>query len=153
MPSSPRAVHAPPSTLSPARQKRLERAGYQVGSAADFLNLSSTTLTLIDLKLSLAHLLKQLRRAHEWTQAEVAERIGSSQSRVAKMEAADPSVSFDLMFRAALALGASREELGLAMQGEETSEERDSRPGWPVPVNSTPLAEPVPGFYNSKPDF
>src|SRR5581483_4278956 len=42
------------------------------------------------------------------SQAVVAKRLGSSQSRVAKMEAGDPSVSLDLLLRALLALGATR---------------------------------------------
>ena len=39
-------------------------------------------------------------------------RLGSSQSRVAKMEAADPSVSLDLLVRGLLATGASPRDIG-----------------------------------------
>ena len=51
-------------------------------------------------------------RDSSWTQLQVARRLGSSQSRVAKMEAADASVSLDLLIKSLLALGASRSEVG-----------------------------------------
>ena len=66
----------------------------------------------MELKLALADYLRQLRAQHGWTQIEAAKLLNSSQSRVAKMEAADPTVSVDLLVRALLALGASRKELG-----------------------------------------
>jgi transcriptional regulator with XRE-family HTH domain len=47
------------------------------------------------------------------TQAQLAERLGSSQSRIAKIEAADPSVSIDLMLRSLLRLGASKRDIAL----------------------------------------
>ncbi|MEX2495998.1 MAG: helix-turn-helix transcriptional regulator [Woeseia sp.] len=46
------------------------------------------------------------------TQAELARAIRSSQSRVAKMEAGDPTVSIDLLVKSLLALGVSKKELG-----------------------------------------
>jgi transcriptional regulator with XRE-family HTH domain len=63
-------------------------------------------------KLALARCLRDMRAAHGWTQAQTAKRLGSSQSRVAKMEAADESVSVDLLVRSLLGLGASREQVG-----------------------------------------
>jgi transcriptional regulator with XRE-family HTH domain len=46
------------------------------------------------------------------TQAELARILNSSQSRVAKMEAGDPTVSIDLLIKSLLALGVSKKELG-----------------------------------------
>ncbi|NLE21222.1 MAG: helix-turn-helix domain-containing protein [Actinobacteria bacterium] len=63
-------------------------------------------------KLALADYLRELRTRNSWTQSQVARRLGSSQSRVAKMEAADASVSLDLLVKSLLALGASRSEVG-----------------------------------------
>ncbi len=55
--------------------------------------------------------LKELRSRKRLSQVELAKRIGSSQLRVAKIEAADPSVSLDLVVRSLIALGATRKNL------------------------------------------
>lgn len=98
--------------MNETKKERLKAAGWRTGDAADFLALSPEEAAFIDLKLALADYLRELRTRHAWTQAQVAQRLGSSQSRVAKMEAADASVSLDLLVRALLALGASRSEVG-----------------------------------------
>lgn len=94
------------------KRRKLENAGWRVGDAADFLQLTPGEAEFVEIKLALAHRLRQWREEHNWTQAEVARRVGSSQSRVAKMEAADPTVSVDLLMRSLLAVGADRRELG-----------------------------------------
>lgn len=93
------------------KKERLTRAGWRVGSAEEFLGLSAEESALIDLKLSLSDGLRARRIARGVTQVELAKRLGSSQSRVAKMEAADASVTLDLLFRAYLALGATPRDL------------------------------------------
>jgi len=99
-----------------ARKKRkLETAGWRVGSAAEFLELSPEESSLIDLKLSMGQLVRKMRARAHLSQHELAERLRSSQSRVAKMEAGDAGVSLDLMFKAALAAGAKRRELAKAI--------------------------------------
>lgn len=87
------------------KRKRLEKAGWTVGDAADFLQLSTEEARFVELKLALAAGVRQFREKRGWTQAELAKRLGSSQSRVAKMEAADGSVSLDLVMRSLLAIG------------------------------------------------
>lgn len=94
------------------KKRRLEAAGWRVGDASDFLGLSAGEAEFVEIKLALARRLRELREAQQWTQAEFARRVGSSQSRVAKMEAADATVSVDLLVRSLLAAGASRRELG-----------------------------------------
>ena len=94
------------------KKRRLEEDGWRVGDAAEFLELTPEEAAFIELKLALAVHLRELRAQRGWTQAYVAGRLGSSQSRVAKMEAADRSVSLDLLVRSLLALGASRVEVG-----------------------------------------
>jgi hypothetical protein len=103
-------------------QTRLESAGWRVGSAADFVGLSAAEAAFVELRLDLARYLREFRQTNAWTQSAVAERLGSSQSRVAKMEAADPSVSLDLLVSALLSLGASREDVGRVVS-------RIARPG------------------------
>lgn len=97
------------------RKARLESAGWRVGSAAEFLGLTAEEAAFVELKLSLASYLREVRRSRGWTQAETAGRLGSSQSRVAKMEAADSTVSVDLLVRSLLRLGVTREEVGRAI--------------------------------------
>jgi hypothetical protein len=90
----------------------LKKAGWKLGTAQEFLGLTDEEAALIDIKLSLARSLKKRRLARDMTQDELARALGSSQSRVAKMETADASVSLELLVRSMLALGASRKELG-----------------------------------------
>ncbi|MBI4730186.1 MAG: helix-turn-helix domain-containing protein [Acidobacteria bacterium] len=94
------------------KRNKLEAAGWRVGDAADLLDLSPEETAFVALKLALADHLRKIRTQHRWTQSAVAKRLDSSQSRVAKMEAADPSVSIDLLVRALLTLGASRKDVG-----------------------------------------
>jgi len=97
--------------MKKAKQKKLEAKGWKVGSASDFLNLTSEEVAYIDLKLSLSEGLKSRRKGKKMSQLELAKMMQSSQSRIAKMEAGDPSVSMDLLIKSLLALGASRKDL------------------------------------------
>jgi DNA-binding XRE family transcriptional regulator len=93
------------------KRKRLEEKGWQVGTVADFLGLTPEESTYVELKLALSANLRKWREEKQLTQVELAERIQSSQSRVAKMEAGDPSVSLDLLVRTLFALGVTRDSL------------------------------------------
>jgi predicted XRE-type DNA-binding protein len=95
-----------------AKRIRLERVGWTVGTTDQFLELSPEETAMVEIKLALATSLRELRRKKRLTQAQVAEKLESSQSRVAKMEAADPTVSLDLLVRSLLALGKTRREVG-----------------------------------------
>jgi ribosome-binding protein aMBF1 (putative translation factor) len=97
--------------MNNAKKKRLESKGWKVGSTAEFLNLSAEEVAYIELKLALSKALQELRKSKRLTQVDLARRIKSSQSRVAKMEAADSSVTIDLIFRSLFALGASRKKV------------------------------------------
>ena len=93
------------------KRKRLEAKGWKVGSVKDFLGLSDQEAAYIELRLKLARGLKARRHARGLSQIDLAKAVQSSQSRVAKMEAGDPTVSLDLLVRSLLALGASTREL------------------------------------------
>ena len=97
------------------KTKKLSKAGWRVGDAKDFLELSPSESEFVEIKLGLARRLRELREKQKWTQAELAGRLGSSQSRVAKMEAADATVSVDLLVRSLLAAGADRRDVGRAV--------------------------------------
>ncbi len=93
------------------KQARLASKGWKVGSAADFLGLSPEESAYVEMKLALSAALRERRRQNQLTQADLARVIASSQSRVAQMEAGDPTVSIDLLVKSLLALGVSRKEL------------------------------------------
>lgn len=93
------------------KRRRLERAGWAIGDAGDFLRLSADERRFIETKLALAGGLRRWREHLGLTQTEVAKRFGSSQSRVAKMEAADRTVSTDLLLLSLFRLGASRRDI------------------------------------------
>lgn len=93
--------------MNTEKKRRLERSGWTVGGATDFLELSPEEASFIELKLALAAGIRGTREKFGLTQTEVAARLGSSQSRVAKMEAGDRSVSLDLLVRSLLRIGAS----------------------------------------------
>ena len=87
------------------KRKKLERAGWRIGSAADFLELTPAEEAYVEMKLALAQELAEARRTRRLTQEKLAAMLKTSQPRVAMMEKADPSVSLDLLVRALLALG------------------------------------------------
>jgi len=101
--------------MKAAKRKKLEANGWKVGSAADFLELSDEEAAYIELKLKLATRLKDVRTRRHLTQKALAKRIDSSQSRVAKMETGDRSVSIDLLIKSLLALGVTNKDIGKAI--------------------------------------
>ncbi len=104
-----------------AKRAKLEAAGWAVGSVKEFLGLSDVDAALIDMKLALSRSLRDRRNKQGLSQVQLAERLRSSQSRVAKMEAGDPSVSMDLLVSSLLLLGASSSDLASTIQGEGRS--------------------------------
>jgi predicted XRE-type DNA-binding protein len=97
--------------MKASKRARLREAGFRVGSAAEFLGLSDEEAALVAIKLELVDGVRALRAKRQITQTQLAERLGSSQSRVAKLEAGDRSVSIDLLMRALLSLGANRKRI------------------------------------------
>jgi DNA-binding transcriptional regulator YiaG len=89
--------------------------GWVEGSVKDFLDLSDADIEFIETKRSLSRMLKQTREKLHLTQVEVAARLQTSQSRVAKMEKADPSVSSDLLLQSLFRLGLKRKHLAEAV--------------------------------------
>ncbi len=106
--------------MNTSKKTRLQREGWAVGDAAEFLNLNPQEAQFVELKLALAAGVRQLREHRGMTQAALAEQLGSSQSRVAKMEAADRSVSVDLMMRSLLAIGATAGEIAKLIKSVDT---------------------------------
>jgi predicted XRE-type DNA-binding protein len=107
--------------MDEARRKRLEDAGFRIGTVAEFLGLTPEQSELVEIKVNLSAAVRQQRSTSSLSQSKLAEKIGSSQSRVAKMERGDASVSLDLLIRALIAQGMTRRELASVIAGQEAS--------------------------------
>ena len=101
--------------MKQTKRQRLERRGWKFGGARELLRLTDEEVAYIELKLALSARLRTLREKKGMTQTGLAKLTGSSQSRVAKMETGDPSVSIDLLVKSLLALGATRKQIAGAM--------------------------------------
>jgi ribosome-binding protein aMBF1 (putative translation factor) len=105
------------SKMKASKRKALESRGWIVGSVKDFLNLTDEEEAYIELRLKLAEGLRVRRQKRGLTQTALADSLKSSQSRVAKMESGDPTVSLDLLVKSLLALGASNRDLASIIAG------------------------------------
>ena len=104
--------------MNSTKRKRLENNGWRFGSAKEFLGLTEPETAYIELKLTLGENLKRRRLQKKITQVELAKRLRSNQSRIAKMESGDPSVSIDLIVKSLLALGTTKKDIaGIILQG------------------------------------
>ena len=101
--------------MKQSKRQKLERNGWRVGNASDFLGLSTEESAYIEMKLALSETLREEREKKKLSQVQFARMIASSQSRVAKMEAADSSVSMDLLVKSLLALGVARKKVAQAL--------------------------------------
>lgn len=101
--------------MQESKRKQLEAAGWKIGSADEFLGLTRDESAYIEMKLALSHSLRRRRLKNKLSQIELAKMVHSSQSRIAKMEAGDPSVSIDLIMKSLLALGASPKDVARAI--------------------------------------
>ena len=97
--------------MNTAKKKRLEAAGWKVGSAGDFLGLTPEEAELVEMKLALGQALKRFRARKRLTQEARALKLGSSQSRVAKLESGFRGATLDLLFRALFAAGATTDDI------------------------------------------
>ena len=98
--------------MDPSKRSRLESAGWHVGDTSEFLQLTPEETAFVEMKVALARYARELRAERGLTKTAAARQLGSSQSRGAKLEAADATVSLDLLVKALLALGASPADVG-----------------------------------------
>jgi hypothetical protein len=97
--------------MNSVKKKRLEKAGWKVGSAETFLGLTRAEAELVEMKLALGVLLKRHRARKRLTQEALAMKLGSSQSRIAKLESGFEGITLDLLFRALFAAGATTDDI------------------------------------------
>jgi len=98
-----------------SKRKKLEAKGWRLASAEEFLGLTEEEIAIVEMKLALADAVRTQRQKSQLSQNDLAARMKSSQSRVAKIEAGDPTVSFDLLVRAVLSAGASKKDVARAL--------------------------------------
>jgi DNA-binding XRE family transcriptional regulator len=92
-------------------RKKLEAAGWKLGTVAEFLKLTKSDRVFVELKLALSSALQRRRADLALTQTQLAKLVGSSQPRVAFMESSEESVSIDLLVRTLFAMGATLKDL------------------------------------------
>ena len=91
--------------MTAKKRRPLKAAGWRVGDAAEFLGLSSDEKQLVEVRLTLALAIRRQRQDRGLSQKQLAERIGTSQPRIAKIEIAAVDVSLDQLVRAYIAAG------------------------------------------------
>lgn len=95
------------------RERKLREAGLEIGDYGDFLGLTHEDRAFVEIRLALVRAVRERRRKElKISQAAFAKRIGSSQSRVAKMEAGDASVSLDLLMTSLVQTGSTSADIG-----------------------------------------
>jgi len=107
--------------MKSSKQHNLKAKGWKIGNATEFLELTEEETVYIGIKQQLANLLKQTRTRQLLTQKDFAKQIDSSQSRVAKMETGDRSVSLDLLIKSLLALGVTNKDIGKTISQAKTT--------------------------------
>jgi DNA-binding XRE family transcriptional regulator len=93
------------------KQKKLEAKGWKIGDIDEFLGLDKAEMAIVEMKFTLSKAIIEKRKKAKLTQGQMAKAIGSSQSRVAKIEHADPTVSIELMLKSLISMGTSTKEI------------------------------------------
>jgi predicted XRE-type DNA-binding protein len=109
--------------MDATKRKALEAAGWKVGDAADFLELSAEERQLLDARVELALAIRRQREAQNLSQKELGARLKTSQPRVAKIERAAPDVSLDQLVRALTAAGGR-----IVIRSAKTKRRKSKRP-------------------------
>ena len=91
------------------RARRKLPRGWKEGGVREFLDLSAEDMAIIEIKARLAREVRKRRKAKRLSQASLAERVSTTQSRIARIEAAEASI--EMLIRSLLALGESRSRI------------------------------------------
>ena len=91
--------------MTEEKKKLLEANGMKVVDSADWLGLSREESQLVDMRVALAEELERVRKAKGLTQTELARRIGTKQSAVARMIGKPESSTIDNLMKSLMALG------------------------------------------------
>lgn len=110
--------------MDESTRKKIEAAGYWVGDAAEFLGLTEEEQQIVEFRLAVSRAIRERREKLGLTQAKMAAKMKSSQSRVAKIEAAAPGVSIDLMLSGLFAIGGNVSDLAAVISRSPSSGRR-----------------------------
>lgn len=91
--------------MTEKKKKMLEANGYRVVDSADWLGLSNEEAQIVDMRVALAQELERVRKAKGITQAELARRVGTKQSGVARMINNPDTSTMDNLIKGLIALG------------------------------------------------
>ena len=97
--------------MDKAKKESLEKKGWKVGDVDEYLGLTPAEMVIVEMKTELAKALAVKRKKSGMTQVDASAKARTSQSRFAKAERSDPSVSLDLMIKLFFSLGADKKEL------------------------------------------
>jgi predicted XRE-type DNA-binding protein len=114
--------------MDSATRRKLEAAGWKVGDAADFLEMSDAERQVLDARVKLALAIRRQRGACHMSQKALGLKLGTSQPRVAKIERAASDVSLDQLMRAFAAAGGRITVKDTAARSRSRRAERESRP-------------------------
>jgi len=101
--------------MEKTKQRKLEAKGWKVGDIDEFLGLDSAEMAIVEMKVALSKAIIDKRKKNNITQIQMAKAIRSSQSRVAKIEHADKSVSIELMLKSLFSMGTTKKEIAKAI--------------------------------------
>jgi transcriptional regulator with XRE-family HTH domain len=97
--------------MNKREREALEAAGFRIGDAEDFLELTDEERRLVELRVAISRAVRGRREQQGLTQGQVARKLKTSQPRVAMIEAGASAVSLDAMFRGLFVLGGGLEDL------------------------------------------
>lgn len=103
--------------MNSKQKARLEAAGYEFLTVTEFLGLTPEEEVLVEIRLALGNLLRQYRKEAKVRQVDVAQKAKTTQSRIARVEAAASSVSTDAMLLAMVAAGVPVRKIGETIAG------------------------------------
>ncbi|TGM78615.1 XRE family transcriptional regulator [Leptospira levettii] len=109
-----------------SKKAKLEKLGWKIGTTSEFLNLTPSEDQYIELKLALSKSVQKKRLEMKITQVKLADILKSSQSRIAKIESGDKSVSIDLIINSYFALGATIQDIAKILY-ELPKDQKDSK--------------------------
>ena len=104
------------SDMKTEKRKQLEKAGYAVfDDARDWLGFTEEEKILSDMQIAAARELERLRAEQGVSQTELARRMGTKQSTVSRTLRSPQTASFDWLFRALIALGATPRKIAACL--------------------------------------
>ena len=91
--------------MTEAKRKILETKGYAVTDSAEWLGLTRGETQIVNMRVALAQELEKVCKSKGITQAELARRVGTRQSGVARMLNNPDNSTMDNLIKGLIALG------------------------------------------------